>query len=166
MPLCALIKSNLDPQLNEYPIIWSTRCYPNNSLLHITLLNCHMFISFCFNSCAVSMGNQYLSRNLLIVLLVMCICVHFTGGWGLIRYQNSLSIMIFSSLYSLREYLMLPCRPFGCGVILGGYDRDGPQLYMVEPSGVSYVSLFWSFVAISLAINPLAFASSLSVTLD
>lgn len=31
-------------------------------------------------------------------------------------------------------------RPFGCGVILGGYDRDGPQLYMVEPSGVSYVS--------------------------
>ncbi|KAL2456640.1 Phospholipase D [Forsythia ovata] len=30
-------------------------------------------------------------------------------------------------------------RPFGSGVILGGYDRDGPQLYMVEPSGVSYV---------------------------
>ncbi|KAL0928239.1 hypothetical protein M5K25_000111 [Dendrobium thyrsiflorum] len=29
-------------------------------------------------------------------------------------------------------------RPFGCGVILGGYDRDGPGLYMVEPSGVSY----------------------------
>ncbi|XP_020101895.1 proteasome subunit alpha type-3 isoform X1 [Ananas comosus] len=29
-------------------------------------------------------------------------------------------------------------RPFGCGVLLGGYDRDGPQLYMVEPSGVSY----------------------------
>ncbi|XP_074368537.1 uncharacterized protein LOC141708689 isoform X1 [Apium graveolens] len=29
-------------------------------------------------------------------------------------------------------------RPFGCGVVLGGYDRDGPQLYMIEPSGVSY----------------------------
>lgn len=29
-------------------------------------------------------------------------------------------------------------RPFGCGVILAGYDREGPQLYMVEPSGVSY----------------------------
>ncbi|KAF9675263.1 hypothetical protein SADUNF_Sadunf09G0013800 [Salix dunnii] len=29
-------------------------------------------------------------------------------------------------------------RPFGCGVILSGYDRDGPQLYMVEPSGISY----------------------------
>nr|GMC80067.1 proteasome subunit alpha type-3-like [Ipomoea batatas] len=33
------------------------------------------------------------------------------------------------------------CRPFGCGVILGGYDRDGPQLYMVEPSGISYLCL-------------------------
>ncbi|TYI10259.1 hypothetical protein ES332_A09G130500v1 [Gossypium tomentosum] len=32
-------------------------------------------------------------------------------------------------------------RPFGCGIILGGYDRDGPQLYMVEPSGISYI--FW-----------------------
>ncbi|XP_049935518.1 proteasome subunit alpha type-3 isoform X2 [Nymphaea colorata] len=29
-------------------------------------------------------------------------------------------------------------KPFGCGIVLGGYDRDGPQLYMVEPSGVSY----------------------------
>ncbi|GMP91628.1 hypothetical protein CsSME_00042240 [Camellia sinensis var. sinensis] len=29
-------------------------------------------------------------------------------------------------------------RPFGCGVILGGYDREGPQLYMIEPSGISY----------------------------
>ncbi|KAF3577896.1 hypothetical protein DY000_02034476 [Brassica cretica] len=29
-------------------------------------------------------------------------------------------------------------RPFGCGVILGGYDKDGPQLYMIEPSGISY----------------------------
>ncbi|KAG6413147.1 hypothetical protein SASPL_125849 [Salvia splendens] len=29
-------------------------------------------------------------------------------------------------------------RPFGCGVIVGGYDRDGPQLYMIEPSGISY----------------------------
>ena len=22
---------------------------------------------------------------------------------------------------------------------MGGYDRDGPQLYMIEPSGVAYV---------------------------
>jgi hypothetical protein len=30
-------------------------------------------------------------------------------------------------------------RPFGSAAILGGYDRDGPQLYMIEPSGVAYV---------------------------
>jgi hypothetical protein len=30
------------------------------------------------------------------------------------------------------------CRPFGSATILGGYDRDGPQLYMIEPSGVAY----------------------------
>ncbi|CAM6034602.1 unnamed protein product [Sphagnum compactum] len=29
-------------------------------------------------------------------------------------------------------------RPFGSAAILGGYDRDGPQLYMIEPSGVAY----------------------------
>ncbi|XP_042060542.1 proteasome subunit alpha type-3-like isoform X1 [Salvia splendens] len=32
-------------------------------------------------------------------------------------------------------------RPFGCGVIVGGYDRDGPQLYMIEPSGISDTSV-------------------------
>lgn len=30
-------------------------------------------------------------------------------------------------------------RPFGCSVILAGVDDKGPQLYLVEPSGVSYV---------------------------
>eukprot|EP00249_Psilotum_nudum_P005537 c18979_g1_i1 orf=343-924(+) len=29
-------------------------------------------------------------------------------------------------------------RPFGSSAILGGYDRDGPQLYVIEPSGVAY----------------------------
>ncbi|MBN3313148.1 ARI4A protein, partial [Atractosteus spatula] len=33
-------------------------------------------------------------------------------------------------------------RPFGCSFMLGSYDEDdGPQLYMVDPSGVSYVLL-------------------------
>lgn len=31
-------------------------------------------------------------------------------------------------------------RPFGCSVLLGVYDHKGPQLFMIEPSGVSYVS--------------------------
>ncbi|KAK1874736.1 Proteasome subunit alpha type-3 [Dissostichus eleginoides] len=30
-------------------------------------------------------------------------------------------------------------RPFGCSFILGSYDKDdGPQLYMVDPSGISH----------------------------
>uniref|UniRef100_H3C3N4 Proteasome subunit alpha type n=1 Tax=Tetraodon nigroviridis TaxID=99883 RepID=H3C3N4_TETNG len=30
-------------------------------------------------------------------------------------------------------------RPFGCSFILGSFDKDdGPQLYMVDPSGISY----------------------------
>ncbi|KAG7277762.1 hypothetical protein CRUP_023050 [Coryphaenoides rupestris] len=33
-------------------------------------------------------------------------------------------------------------RPFGCSFILGSYDvDDGPQLYMVDPSGISYYDL-------------------------
>ena len=31
-------------------------------------------------------------------------------------------------------------RPFGCSVILAAYEADGPQMYMIDPSGVSYVS--------------------------
>jgi Proteasome subunit len=37
-------------------------------------------------------------------------------------------------------------RPFGCSVALGSYDEvDGPQLYMVDPSGVSFVRLHYNF---------------------
>lgn len=28
--------------------------------------------------------------------------------------------------------------PFGSEFILGGYDRDRPQLYMIQPSGITY----------------------------
>jgi len=40
----------------------------------------------------------------------------------------------FVHLYTLYWYL----RPFGASVLLACYDTDGPQLYMIEPSGVSY----------------------------
>lgn len=30
-------------------------------------------------------------------------------------------------------------RPFGCFILLAAYDSNGPQLYGVEPSGVTYV---------------------------
>lgn len=29
-------------------------------------------------------------------------------------------------------------RPFGCSTIFAGADKSGPQLYLIEPSGVSY----------------------------
>ena len=31
------------------------------------------------------------------------------------------------------------CRPFGSTCLLASYDHNGPQLYMVEPSGVAHV---------------------------
>jgi len=37
-------------------------------------------------------------------------------------------------LYTLYAHL----RPFGCSVILGTYSNNEPQLYMIEPSGVSF----------------------------
>lgn len=32
-------------------------------------------------------------------------------------------------------------RPFGVSAIFGGVDKDGPALYVIEPSGVSFVSI-------------------------
>jgi 20S proteasome subunit alpha 7 len=40
----------------------------------------------------------------------------------------------FVQMYTLYAAL----RPFGCSAIIGGVDRKGPQLYMIEPSGVSW----------------------------
>ncbi|KAK1363334.1 hypothetical protein POM88_038895 [Heracleum sosnowskyi] len=44
----------------------------------------------------------------------------------------------FESKVKLTAAKKIHGKPFGCGVILGGYDIDGPQLYMIKPSGVSY----------------------------
>lgn len=32
-------------------------------------------------------------------------------------------------------------RPFGCSVMIGAHDEDGPQLYLLDPSGLCYVSV-------------------------
>jgi len=40
----------------------------------------------------------------------------------------------FVHAYTLYWYL----RPYGASVLLGVYDKDGPALYMIDPSGVSY----------------------------
>ncbi|KAN0126651.1 20S proteasome subunit [Russula decolorans] len=42
------------------------------------------------------------------------------------------------SLYVQAYTLYSSVRPFGCSTILGGVDKDGPSIYVIEPSGVFY----------------------------
>jgi len=42
------------------------------------------------------------------------------------------------SMYMHAYTLYSAVRPFGCSVILGAYEADGPVMYMIDPSGVSY----------------------------
>jgi 20S proteasome subunit alpha 7 len=44
-----------------------------------------------------------------------------------------------ASLYLHAYTLYSSVRPYGCSVLMGSYDpTDGPQLYMIEPSGIYY----------------------------
>ena len=43
------------------------------------------------------------------------------------------------SLYVQAYTLYSSVRPFGCSTIVGGIDKDGPSIYVIEPSGVFYV---------------------------
>jgi 20S proteasome subunit alpha 7 len=45
------------------------------------------------------------------------------------------------SLYVQAYTLYSSVRPFGCSTILGGIDKDGPSIYVIEPSGVFYVRM-------------------------
>ena len=76
------------------PTIWPNAVSPKSKIpfaynLPFTLLNVNeSYLIFLWLFCAVRMVNQFLSRNLLTMLLVTCICVRFNGGWGLMRkYQ-------------------------------------------------------------------------------
>eukprot|EP01117_Protostelium_nocturnum_P007654 TRINITY_DN2745_c0_g1_i1.p1 TRINITY_DN2745_c0_g1~~TRINITY_DN2745_c0_g1_i1.p1 ORF type:complete len:251 (-),score=69.24 TRINITY_DN2745_c0_g1_i1:23-775(-) len=42
------------------------------------------------------------------------------------------------SLYVQTYTLYGGYRPFGCSILVGAWEQDGPQLYMIEPSGISY----------------------------
>ncbi|EFN81786.1 proteasome subunit alpha type-3 [Harpegnathos saltator] len=42
------------------------------------------------------------------------------------------------SMYMHAYTLYSAVRPYGCSVLLGAYEADGPAMYMIDPSGVSY----------------------------
>ncbi len=45
------------------------------------------------------------------------------------------------SLYVQAYTLYSSVRPFGCSTILGGVDKGGPAIFVIEPSGVFYVRI-------------------------
>lgn len=42
-------------------------------------------------------------------------------------------------MYMHAHTLYSAVRPFGIAVLLASYEDDGPHLYMIEPSGLSFV---------------------------
>ena len=44
------------------------------------------------------------------------------------------------AMYMHAYTLYSSVRPFGTAVLLSTYSEDGPELYMVDPSGVFFVS--------------------------
>lgn len=54
-------------------------------------------------------------------------------------------------LYVQAYTLYSSVRPFGCSTILGAVDKTGPTLFVVEPSGVSYVCSFYRPISLYIA---------------
>ncbi|KAL1131924.1 hypothetical protein AAG570_011535 [Ranatra chinensis] len=50
-----------------------------------------------------------------------------------LKYLND-RVAMFMHAYTLYSAV----RPFGCSIMLSSYDFDGPEMYMADPSGVSY----------------------------
>lgn len=53
--------------------------------------------------------------------------------------QHQLINFLYETRFVQMYTLYASIRPFGCSVLMAGYDKRGPQLYMIEPSGVSWV---------------------------
>lgn len=63
-------------------------------------------------------------------------CANYRSQYGTnipLKYLND-RVSMFMHAYTLYSAV----RPFGCSVILASYEADGPQMYMIDPSGVSY----------------------------
>lgn len=50
-----------------------------------------------------------------------------------VKYLNE-RVAMYMHAYTLYSAV----RPYGCSVILGAYEAEGPAMYMIDPSGVSY----------------------------
>ncbi|XP_008543308.1 proteasome subunit alpha type-3 [Microplitis demolitor] len=50
-----------------------------------------------------------------------------------VKYLNE-RVAMYMHAYTLYSAV----RPYGCSVILSAYEADGPAMYMIDPSGVSY----------------------------
>lgn len=60
------------------------------------------------------------------------------------QYGNQIPLKYLNdrvSMYIHAYTLYSAVRPFGSSLILGTYDKnDGSEMYMIDPSGISYVS--------------------------
>lgn len=50
-----------------------------------------------------------------------------------VKYLNE-RVAMYMHAYTLYSAV----RPYGCSVILSAHEADGPAMYMIDPSGVSY----------------------------
>ncbi|XP_015593934.1 proteasome subunit alpha type-3 [Cephus cinctus] len=60
----------------------------------------------------------------------------YRGQYGVgipLKYLNE-RVSMYMHAYTLYSAL----RPYGCAVILSAYEAEGPAMYMIDPSGVSY----------------------------
>jgi len=64
------------------------------------------------------------------------------------------------SLYVHAYTLYGSIRPFGVSSLLGSFDKaEGPQLYVIDPSGVSFVSFYLFTQFLKKQLSVLAYVS-------
>jgi len=61
----------------------------------------------------------------------------YKGFYGGLIPAKILAERVASLVHFYTQYWS--ARPYGAAVIIGAVDKDGPQLWLVEPSGVTYV---------------------------
>lgn len=71
----------------------------------------------------------------------MLIFIGLYGSWNVSLLLQHLADNV--AMYMHAHTLYSAVRPFGCGVIIGTYDKQsGPAMYMIDPSGVYHVRIF------------------------